>query len=64
MGDCDALIKPYLFSMDTSFEKGDAGLFAFGNTRIEAVDNGDDMNELQKLCGSKVVEVRYHVCSQ
>jgi hypothetical protein len=60
----DSLIEACQFGIDISFEKGHAGLFTFVNTHIEAVDNVDRPNDLQKLQGAKAVALRYHVGSK
>jgi hypothetical protein len=59
--DRDTLIEACLFEVEISFERGQEGPFTFVNARIEAVDNTERPNGLQKLRGDKAVELRYHV---
>lgn len=59
--DRDTLIEACLFEVEISFERSQEGLFTFVNARIEAVDNTECPNELQKLRGNKAVELRYHI---
>ncbi|USP78816.1 HET-domain-containing protein [Curvularia clavata] len=62
--DRDTLVEACQFKIDLSFERGHAGLFTFLNARIEAVDDVDHPNNLQKLRGEKAVELRYHMNSK
>lgn len=62
--DRDTLVEACQFKIDLSFERGHAGLFTFLNAHIEAVDDVDHPNNLQKLQAEKSVELRYHMNSK
>jgi hypothetical protein len=63
--DRDTLVQARIFSIELSFERGEADLFTFVNARIEAtaenMDYPDELQKLQELQGEKAVELRYHV---
>lgn len=62
--DRDTLLEACQFKIELSFERGHAGLFTFLNARIQATNDVDHPNDLQKLQGEKAVELRYHMNSK
>ncbi|KAH7383880.1 heterokaryon incompatibility protein-domain-containing protein [Pyrenochaeta sp. MPI-SDFR-AT-0127] len=60
--DRDTLTEVCKFQIKLSFERGEGELFTFMNAYVEAdAADTNEPNELQKLCGEKAVELRYHI---
>lgn len=57
--DLDTLAFECQFSVELSFQRGDASSFTLLNVRIESFDQEED-NTIRKLRGEKAVELQYH----